>query len=234
MSLRRTLFTLYGMGIGLAYVAVLAIVWPLTAAVTVVLAIIVGAIFTYFGNRLPREARMSTWQLLVAIPLFPFAMLGGMIGIGFVLPVVGIVWSYAAIKAAVAVRQFRMQMKWKNRFATLEDLRPQLIAGKGTVIEETGPKGPYRLWWTEDDLFALGAHISTDEEFISILTGGEHPFNSRCLRDYLDKETGKALLTSIPPRHAASGKLVRLFPQVKVASVVRPFAAPRRERVDGQ
>ena len=123
-------------------------------------------------------------------------------------------------------------MKTRNRFTTLDDLRPRLIAGEGTLIEDTGHKGPYRLWWTEDDLFALGVPASTNEEFFAILTGKEHPFNSRCLNDYLDKESGKALLTSIPPRYAVSGKLARLFPKVKVAKVIRPFAIARKEGAD--
>jgi hypothetical protein len=233
MTLRRTLFTLYGTAIGMVYVAVLANAWPLSAVLTAIISIAVVAAFSYFGNRLPKAAEMSDRQVLIAIPFFPFALLGGMIAFGFILFFMAVVWPYAAIRAVAAERRFRAMMKTKGRFATLQDLRARLIAGEGTLIEDTGQKGPYRLWWTEDDLFTLGSPASTQEEFISILTGKDHPFNSRCLKDYLDKEAGKALLTSIQPRYAASGELARLFPNVKVAKVIRPLIIPPKKQAEG-
>ena len=186
-------------------------------------------------NGLPKNpAKITGWRSVAFVLLYPFALLGGMIGFGFILLFMAVMWPYAAVRGVLAVRRFRSRMKTKNRFATLEDLRPRLMAGEGTLIEDTGQKGPYRIWWTQGDLFAFGAPASTDEEFISVLTGEEHPFNSRCLKDYLDEETGKALLTSIPPRYAASGKLSRLFPRMKIAKVIRPFIIPPEKHVDGQ
>jgi hypothetical protein len=235
MTFRRTLFTLYGMGIGLAYIAaVLAIAWPPSLILTALLGVVVVAMFGYYGNRLPKAAEMSDWQILVAMPLLPFAMFGAMIGFAFILLVIVVVWPYAAIRWTVAERRFRVAMKSKSRFVFLDDLRPRLIAGEGTLIEDTGLNGPYRLWWTEDDLFAFGSPASTREEFISIYEGKGHPFNSRCVSDYLDEDTGKALLTSIPARYAAPGKLARKFPRVRVAKVYRSFVRPQKEHADGE
>jgi len=233
MTLRRILFTLYGTAIGMVYVAVLANAWPLSALLTAIISIAVVAAFSYFGNRLPKAAEMSNWQVLVAVPLFPLAMLGGLIGIGFFLLFAAVVWPYVAVRWVAAERRFRKQMKTMNRFATFQDLRPRLIAGEGTLIADTGQKGPYRIWWTQDDLSVLGSPASTREDFISIYEGKGHPFNSRCLKDYLDEETGKALLTSIPARYATSGQLARLFPQVKVAKVIRPFIIAPQKPVEG-
>lgn len=223
MTLRRTLFTLYGMGIGLAYVAVLQIAWQLSVILAVILGVVVVALFSYYSNRLPTAAEMSDWQLLVAIPLLPFAMLGGIVAFGIIILAMAVFWPYAVARATVVDRRFRDTMKSKGRFARLDELRPRLIAGEGTLIEDTGQKGPLRLWWTQDDLFALGSPVSTDEEFQAVLLGEGHLFNSRCLNEYLDANNGKALLTSIPVRYATSGKLARLYPSARVAKVFRPF-----------
>jgi phosphate/sulfate permease len=191
MTLQRTLFTLYGTIIGLAYIAALAIAWPLSIILTVVLAVVVVGIFSYYGNRLPKAAKMSDWQLLVAIPLVPFAILGGIIAFGFLFPLVAVMWPYAAIRATLAEHHFRRVMQSKGRFVSFDDLHPRLMVGEGTLIEEMGLKAPYRLWWTQDDLFTLGSPASTREDFIAIYEGNGHSFNSRCLAEYLDEESGR-------------------------------------------
>jgi hypothetical protein len=47
-------------------------------------------------------------------------------------------------------------------------------------------------------------------------------FNALCLSEYIAVERGKAALTTIPPRHARSGKLLRQFPRAKRVIVVPP------------
>ncbi len=191
-------------------------------------------------NDLPQDAHpaknppgLSGWRLVKFILWFPFGLFYGMIVLGFLATAMAVLWPYAAIRLAVAERRFRAAMKSKGRFIILEDLRPRLIAGEGTLIEDMGQKGPYRLWWTQDDLSTLGSPASTRADFIAIYAGKGHPFNSRCLDEYLDEDTGKALLTSIPARYSSSGKLARMFPRVKTAKVFRPFVAPRKERAEG-
>jgi hypothetical protein len=115
-------------------------------------------------------------------------------------------------------------MMEKGRYATLDELRPRLLAGDGTLIEETAEKGPFRIWWTEDDLLEMGSPVVTPDEFLAVLyEGSEHPFNSKCLHDYLSEDNGKALLTSLPPRYAESGRISRMFPRAKRAMVIRPY-----------
>ena len=89
------------------------------------------------------------------------------------------------------------------------------------------------MWWTQDDLFALGSPVTTNEEFMDVLTGKEHAFNCQCLQDYLDADTGKALLTSIPARYARTQWLARQYPRAKVAKIVRPFAMQRKKDSNG-
>lgn len=123
-------------------------------------------------------------------------------------------------------------MKVQGRFITLDDLRPRLDTGTGTLIMQWGQKGTYRIWWTEDDLFSLGEPVSARDDFIAVFQGQEHAFNTRCQQQYLDDETGRALLTSIPPRYGRSGKLARMFPRIKVAAVVQPFGSPREQNAN--
>jgi len=234
MTLRRMLFTLYGAAIGVAYLAILGVFWPLSLAAMIVFSIVVVAVFSYYGNRLPKAAEMSNWQVLVAIPLFPFATLGGIVSLGFVAIFMAVVWPYAAVRAGLAERRFRAMMKTKGRFASLEDLRPRLVAGEGTLIEDMGPKGPYHLWWTQDDLSSYGSPASTREDFIAIFEGKGHPFNSRCLEEYLDENAGTAWLTPIPARFAASGRLAEMFPLVKTAKVFRLVVRREKKSADGQ
>jgi hypothetical protein len=233
MALRRVLFTLYGMVIGLAYITILSIAVPDSLILTAILSLIV-LVFLLIVVAAKKKAKMSYLQLLILIPLLPFALLGDIIAFGFIFLVVAFLWPISAIRAANRNRRFCNRMKANGRFIALNDLRLRLIAGKGTLIADTGHKGPYRVWWTEDDLLSLGSPASTKKEFISIMEGNEHPFNSRCLKEYLDEENGKALLTSIPSRYVGSGKLTRMFPQAKIAKVIRPFIITRKENIDGQ
>lgn len=220
---RTTLFTLYGILIGFAYSAIVAIVFPLSIIVTITLSSVVMAAFSYYSDHLAKDSQMSNWQFAFLLPLIPFAMLGGILGIGFFFCIIGAAVPFFTIEGIWKAHQFHKSMKSKGRFIALLELEPRLIAGKGTLIEEMGNKGPYRIWWTEDDLFSLGSPVSTQEEFVSVLTGKEHEFNSRCLREYFDEETGKAMLTPIPPRHAVSGRLALMFPAARIAKIVRPL-----------
>src|SRR5262249_20729399 len=117
-------------------------------------------------------------------------------------------------------RRFRKRMKARDRYLTLDRLRQRLEAGEGTLIRESGVKGPVRIWWTEDDIPAKGTLVTTDEEYFAVFRGEPHAYNLHCWQEYLAAETGKAILTSIPPRYAAWGKLARMFPKVPVVTVI--------------
>lgn len=231
--MRTILLTIYGICVGAAYAAVLHTALSNEPISTAVLALVLILLFGSLGYGAAKNSEFSNIQSLAFTPLFPILLLGAAIGMVVVLLGLVVLLPFFAVEEIRRVRRFRNEMKSKGRFVTLTDLRPRLNAGEGTLIEETGHKGPYHIWWTEDDLFSLGKAPSTDEELFAILTRKEtHAFNSLCLKEYLDDETGKALLTSIPPRYVASGRLARLFPDVRIAMLVRPFGPPTRESLD--
>jgi hypothetical protein len=89
---------------------------------------------------------------------------------------------------------------------------------------ETHGTGPFRIWYTEDDVLAKGEPISTDEEMLGVLGGkSSHVFNSRCLRKYLDSTDGSASLTNIRPARVRSGRFQKMFPR---APLVRLYHRP--------
>jgi hypothetical protein len=49
----------------------------------------------------------------------------------------------------------------------------------------------------------------------------------------LNPKTGKALLTSIAPGYAVSGKLTQSFLYVRVVKVITPFVGPQQVPADG-
>lgn len=166
----------------------------------------------------------SVPQTIFAIPVAPFVLLATLLGIGVFLIPVAVAWPFLWAKQLIRERKHRNALRSQGRFVTVDAVRPMLNAGEGTLIEDTGQKGPYRIWWTEEDLFDLGQPVSTKDKdaFLAALQG-EHTFNARCLKEYLDDKTGRALLTSIPARYARTGRLAQMFPKMKVAAVVRPF-----------
>ena len=229
--LRRLIYLLYGIAIGMFWAAIL----NHAAANGVVAGIAWNAVLvTYFGFFGWCWAR-TTWEmpripLAVALPWMPFVFLISLFGMAAFVLMIAVMYPFIALRHMQSQRRFRKMMGSRGRFITGNDLRPKLDEGTGTLVVECHTKGPFRIWWTDDDLASLGTPLSTREELRAFYEGQEHPFNSRCLREYLDDETGKALLTSLPARHARSEKLASTFPSIRVVRVFRPFADPKSGR----
>ena len=153
------------------------------------------------------------------IPLLPLAIPGILIAFGVVFLVIGVMLPFLIAKGFLHERRFRNELKSKNRFVTLRRLRPRLEAGEGTLIEEWGVKGPYHIWWTGENVTTRGTPL-TEEDFRSIMGGEDHAFNAQCVKEYLELDTGRALLTSISRRVARKDGLKRLFPKVAVVMLV--------------
>jgi hypothetical protein len=135
----------------------------------------------------------------------------------FVIPIVAVL----ALRRMLKDGRLMRSLAKKGRLMPLSQLAPRLEAGEGTLLEETGHKGVCRIWWTSDDLASIAPNIEAGERFVQLLEGNDvDGFNQLCL-DYLGESQGKAILTSIPPRHARSGKLSRRFPKAKRVTVVR-------------
>jgi hypothetical protein len=162
---------------------------------------------------------------LLMIVLAPVALAGAMFGLIAIL-LIGLfltpVMAASAIRQMWKEAQLRRELSKQERLLPLSQLVPRLEAGEGTLLEETGHKGAYRVWWTSDELASIAPNIEAGERFVQLLEGNDvGGFNQLCLESYLGESQGKAILTSIPPRHARSGKLSRQFPKAKCVMVVR-------------
>jgi hypothetical protein len=228
---RKHFFAAYGGLVGLAFAAGIvngaSVTNPFAIAAWTMALV---AVFSFFGWRLPRSPESPRIaQMIVLIPLAPFALLAGLLGltlvVGVMLVPVTIMWPFWRAKYAIQERRRRNALAGRGRFITVDALRPSLDAGKGTLIVDAAGKGPYRVWWTEDDLFSLGKPVSSREDCIAAFKG-EHAFNARCLAEYLDDNTGRALLTPMETRDFRGARLTRLFPQTKVATVFRVSSWP--------
>jgi hypothetical protein len=221
---RNILFTVYGLAVGVAYTALFYFAAPRERGVVTYVGPIV---LLYFGlvGRASADETGSVIRRLGLIILIPGIPIYGMIGVGAFLLFLAISLPVSAAQGIANERRFRNRMRTSGRFLTLDSLRHRLAAGEGTLIKQTGIVDPCRLWWTEDDLLSKGAPVTTDEEFYAIMRGEAHAFNSQCCKEYLDTDTGKAFLTSIPIRYGRSGRLARLFPRMPIAEVVNPRCA---------
>jgi len=163
--------------------------------------------------------QVGDWKRRALIPLMPLAVPGVLIAFAAIFLIIAVCLPFLAVKGFFRQRTFVTQLKSKDRFVTLSHLRPKLEVGEGTLIEEWGVKGPYRIWWTSENVAARGTP-PTDEDFRSIMGGKDHVFNDQCVKDYLEPDTGRAILTDIKPRVSRNGGLKTLFPGVQVVMLV--------------
>lgn len=181
---------------------------------------------------------MPAWRRLLAILLFPLALPGILIGLVAFLIIIAcaIIWNYP--QQLWRERKFRRLLRQQGRLIDMEWLRPRLDAGEGTLIEEWSPKGACRIWWTEDDLASQQPLLEKKERVLALYiqepNSANEPvraFNALCLTDYIARDVGKASLTTIPPRHAQSGRLARDFPRAKSVIAMPPPSWWRENRV---
>lgn len=219
--LRTNLFILYGAAIGAGYALLVVMALHDKPVASFILTVILVVFFGLQGYGLARACELSNFRSILLLPLLPAVLVAGMVGIVAFILLILVMWPFLSMKQIQKERRFRRDMKSQGRLATLNDLRRRLDRGEGTLIEEWGAKGPYRIWWTEDDLFALGEPVSTQEDVIAIFQGqGKTAFNSRCRDEYLDEVKGRAMLLSISAHTGASGRLARMFPKARVAIAV--------------
>ena len=211
----------------MAYVAVVqSLLLPQSPLCLTAFCILFIPLSTITSIRLAQRSGLSICKSIVLLPLIPFFIVIGFVSImGFFAMVIVLFWPFSAIKHRRRERQLVRRMRARGRYIPFRDLQHRLAIGEGTLIEETGHKGPCHIWWTDQDLMALGKPASTKEEILDIITGrAKDGFDSRCLTEYLDEEHGKAILTSIPTKYVTSGRLAGAYPHAKIIKVVRQFA----------
>jgi hypothetical protein len=224
----RVFLVAYGTSVGLAYALLLNRAFSGSLLSGVLLCLALGAAFAMLASKFRPVKGMSFWKNLLMIPLTPFAFAAGLFGIAVFILILGAILPFIAVSQYWQYRQFARAMMQQGRFIEFQELRDRLSNGEGTLLEETGTKGPYRIWWTADDVLEFGSPIDDPEVWLAVLyERKQHAFNSYCVANYLDDRKGKALLTSVRPRFLTSGKISRVFPKAKRAVVVRPLPVDR-------
>lgn len=226
MARQRYALTLFGILVGAGAV------WLVAAScgsgpIAASLAIAAGGSFLgYIGYRLAREPDSSFMRKLATLALsplvFPLMLSLVLLLVPLVVLVLAIVTPIGFVQLQIHDAKLRKRMKSKNRYIALRDARRFLEAGRGALIAEIVlPGGCNRVWYSEDDLSKQGMTELTKDDVEAFLAGEERPFNSLLNDTYLNEETGKALLTRIPPRWALSGRLKRMFPHATIVRAVR-------------
>jgi hypothetical protein len=96
-------------------------------------------------------------------------------------------------------RRFSQQMWPAGRTTPWEDFECALNEKRGTAIGEyLSLKGPFRLWWTPDNVPILGPHKCDIGSHHAWLEPEFMPFFDWCREEYTDTETGTASLVSVP------------------------------------
>jgi hypothetical protein len=205
-------FTAYAIGVGVGYVALFRLCFPATHD-EVGWQVLVVLVFGLMGFCLGLEVSLENAdrkQWLFAL-LFPVVYLPWLLA-GTVYLAVLLVFGLPVIMflGYMDERRFVHRMQATGRYMIGLDLQTRLHAGQGTLIAEMGPKGPRRIWWTEEDILAKGRPISTNDELLAVWKGDPHLFNAQCYRDYVDPESGRALLTAIPGRQVRADRFANL------------------------
>ena len=228
--IRNAFFSAYGVAVGGGYVAVVHLTAPDFRAGIFFWGLVIPACFGFIARRAANNSEWSDVQRFVLIPMIPVSILGACFGIAVIFMIVAVIWPITLVRAIKQERAFRSLMKSKGRILDAVDLRQRLEVGEGSLIEETGHKGSYHVWWTDENVLEKGSPLSTDEDFLDVLQGKDHPFNSQCLKEYLDPDTGKAFLTSLPPKKVKSSKFIRMYPRMTIVMVVQPFSAMKKSQ----
>jgi hypothetical protein len=158
-------------------------------------------------------------------------LLFGLVGI-LLVPVWPLL-AIAVVPGFIALVSFHRLSEWRLRRAMANSgrVRPwrliaeDAVAGRGTIIVETVHKGPTRLWWTEkkvtDEFGEEPPKLNSFE-----LTSGtpENPFSVYCWRQYLNPQSGTALLIypepDLPNRGWTHHRLRAQFPDARVVETL--------------
>lgn len=109
-------------------------------------------------------------------------------------------WGY--IQKSVQRRQERIfadQMKKAGRLIEWQEFKHAEANGEGTVIGEyLSMKGPFRLWWTPEDVVTASPHKCKREQHFAWAEPEFLPFFEWCYARYTNPQTGVARLVPVP------------------------------------
>jgi hypothetical protein len=118
----------------------------------------------------------------------------------FLAAAISIPWTY--VQRAAQRRQERIfteQMKKAGRLMRWQEFKQAEASGMGTAIGEyLSMKGPFRLWWTPEDVPATSPHEWNRQHHIAYMQPEFLPFFEWCYSRYTNPHSGVARLVSVP------------------------------------
>lgn len=143
--------------------------------------------------------RSWTPPLVVQVMIYPFVLVGFV-----VLVILSIPWVFFASKwVDFKERKLTEQLAMRGRAIELSDALSRVRENQGTLIgEQLSITGPYRLWWTEEDIPSLSPYECCHaEEFVweAFLNGASSKgeFFEWCAERYTNPHSGKGLIVPI-------------------------------------
>jgi hypothetical protein len=98
-------------------------------------------------------------------------------------------------------RRFAEEMKNADRLMDWPEFKQAIQSGAGTAIGEyLSPKGPFRLWWTAEDIPAVSPHQWQREQHVAWMEPEFLPFFKWCIARYTNPQSGAARLVVVPER----------------------------------
>jgi hypothetical protein len=118
----------------------------------------------------------------------------------FLAGAISIPWGYLQkLQQRRQERRFAEQMKKTGRLIQWQKFKQAAANGKGTAIGEyLSMKGPFRLWWTPDDIPATSPHKWKREKHIAWMEPEFLPFFQWCYARYTNPVSGLAQLVPVP------------------------------------
>jgi len=168
------------------------------------------------------DRREGTWMGRYRVP-FPFSAVVSIVGIVVLLVagVVSIPWTFVANRLRQRREaRFAAEMKAANRFLCWAEAHSR-ASGGGTFVEEyQSAMGPYRLWWTPDEVATLSTHPCCFD-FLPWEYDHGPEFFDWCRERYTDPGLGSALLIERPEKERGNigGMLATLRKERRCVSI---------------
>jgi hypothetical protein len=118
----------------------------------------------------------------------------------FLAAAMSIPWTYIhKLKQRRQERKFVEQMKKASRLMSWEEFKQATGNGEGTAIGEyLSTKGPFRIWWTPEDVPATSPHKWKREQNVAWMEPEFLPFFEWCYARFTNPQSGMARLVPIP------------------------------------
>jgi|HubBroStandDraft_4_1064222.scaffolds.fasta_scaffold14632_6 hypothetical protein len=137
----------------------------------------------------------------------------------FLAGAVSIPWTYLQkLEQRRQERRFAEQMKKAGRLMQWQEFKQVEANGTGTAIGEyPSMKGPFRLWWTPDDIPATSPHRWKRERHVAWREPEFVPFFEWCYARYTDPQSGLARLVLVPGEE--QNQLTKILTSARFVSI---------------